>query len=486
VPQCPKSEKEANRVSARFFAYATFGLSLMAALAAHGVAAEAPAPQTPATAQPDTAGTQPVDEAAKATQASEEAFRRGDGVAAKVNDSPITNYDVRQRMQLFMATSGIKPSPEAQKEIRGQVLKQLETERLELLEAEKSKVTVSASEVDKAIADIMTDNHLSQEQLNKLLTGADVRMETLRAQLAAGIAWSKLVQDALGDRVHVSQLDVDDELARLKAGADKPHYVVSEIFQAVDTPEQDAKVKKDMEEIETQLQAGAPFNAVARQLSQNPTAAQGGDLGTVQDGQLPPELDKVLKTMHTGEISPPIRATGGYYILLLRELEMPAGYKPADEAAKPIGPNDKLSLVRILLPLPETPKPSKETIERAGEAAAVMRSQIQSCATAKDVVAKLPGAQLVPLPDMRIGDLNAEMQQAVLRTEPGGVTPPLMSAVGVELIVRCDKRIPKVFAIQIPSRDQVEQSIYEEQITTLARQYLRDLRRDADVETVEK
>ena len=343
-------------MSARFN-QATFGLTLIAALAASVAVSAAPAPQTPATAQPE-AGAKPVDEAAKAAQESEEALRHGDGVAAVVNDSPISNYDVRQRMQLFIATSGVKPSPEAQKEIRGQVLKQLETERLELLEAEKSKVTVSAAEVDKAINDIMTDNHLTQEQLNKLLSGADVRMATLRAQIAAQIAWSKLVQDALGDRVHVSQLDVDDELARLKQGASKPHYVVSEIFQAVDTPEQDAKVKKDMEDLKLQLDAGAPFAAVARQLSQNPTAAQGGDMGTVQEGQLPPELDKVLKTMHSGDKVGPIRATGGYYILYLRELQLPEGAKLPDEAAvQPSGPPGVLSFARILLPMP--PKPTQ-------------------------------------------------------------------------------------------------------------------------------
>jgi len=469
-------------VSARFY----FGLTLLAALAAPVAVPAAPAPATPATAAPDKSNGAKDEAAAATSETMEDARTRGDGVAAVVNDSPISNYDVRQRMQLFIATSGVKPSPEAQKEIRGQVLKQLETERLELLEAEKSKVTVTAAEVDKAINDIMTDNHLSQEQLNKLLGGAGVRMETLRAQIAAQIAWSKLVQDALGDRVHVSQLDVDDELARLKAGANKPHYLVSEIFQAVDTPEQDAKVKKDMENLKMQLDAGAPFGAVARQLSQNPTAAQGGDLGSVQEGQLPPELDKVLKTMHSGQVSEPIRATGGYYILYLRELQLPEGTKLPDQTPQVTYPAGTLPLVRILLPLPPMQKPNKELIERAGQAAAVMRSQIQSCESAKQVAAKLQGTSFMSLGNMRLADLNEEMQQAIEQAGPGGITPPLVSAAGVELLVRCDKAPPKIGFIHLPSRDQVEQQIYEEQITTLARQYLRDLRRDADVETVEK
>jgi peptidyl-prolyl cis-trans isomerase SurA len=35
----------------------------------------------------------------------------------------------------------------------------------------------------------------------------------------------------------------------------------------------------------------------------------------------------------------------------------------------------------------------------------------------------------------------------------------------------------------IPTKDQVEEQLYEAQMTILARRYLRDLRREADVET---
>lgn len=239
-----------------------------------------------------------------------------------------------------------------------------------------------------------------------------------------------------------------------------------------------------MEDLETQLQAGAPFNAVARQLSQNPTAAQGGDLGTVQDGQLPPELDKIVKTMHSGQISAPIRATGGYYILLLRELQMPVGTKTAEQTPQSTATPTSLPLVRILLPI--GPKPTKEIVQKAFQAAAVMRSQIESCAMAKDIAKRLQGAAFFELGEMRLADLSSEMQSAIIKAEAGGATEPLVSGAGVEIIVRCDKRIPKIGYFELPSRDRVENQIYEEQITTLARQYLRDLRRDADVETVEK
>src|SRR5215469_11438676 len=75
----------------------------------------------------------------------------GDGVAAIVNDSVISDYDLRQRMALFIATSGVRPSQESLNAIRDQVLKELETEQMQLMEARKANISVSTSEVDKTI-----------------------------------------------------------------------------------------------------------------------------------------------------------------------------------------------------------------------------------------------------------------------------------------------------------------------------------------------
>jgi len=83
----------------------------------------------------------------------------------------------------------------------------------------------------------------------------------------------------------------------------------------------------------------------------------------------------------------------------------------------------------------------------------------------------------------KLSDLSSQIQTAVSQTQPGEATPPFGSSAGIEIIVRCDKPVVVQRAIPIPTQDEVEQQLYEDQISTLARQYLRDLRRDADIET---
>src|SRR5581483_1068707 len=210
-------------------------------------------------------------------------------------------------------------------------------------------ITVSAADVDKAIERITTENKLTREQLADMLHKYGVEMSTLRTQIAVQIAWQKAVQDQFQDRVSVTPADVDAELARQMEGADKPHFLVSAIFLPVDNADLDAKVFKDAQDIYAQLQAGANFATVARQFSQNPTAASGGDMGWVHQGQLPSELDAALMKMQPGTVSPPIRSNGGYYILGLRQRQEGAGTKVPDPAtvAKPTGP---LTVDRVLLP----------------------------------------------------------------------------------------------------------------------------------------
>lgn len=471
------SINEARELTVRLSKTALLGALALAFALAQGVAGLSQTRE--ASAQPPAAAT-PTQQNAAELAAS--VVHHGDGVAAIVNDSVISDYDLRQRMALFIATSGVRPSADALNQIRDQVLNELETEQMQLLEAKKDNISVSSSEVDKAIDDICKSNHITPDQLKSVLAQGGVDISTLRTQISVQIAWSKLVQDQLGDRVRITPEDVNAELERIKQGANKPRYLVSEIFQAVDTPEQDAKIQKSMADLDSQIQLGAPFSSVARQFSQNPSAAQGGDLGWIQDGQVPAELLKQLQTMSVGDVSQPIRAAGGYYIVQLRDKQEPVGTKlPAVTQQQSSTPPGMLPLVRILIPI--GPKPPKDLADRALQAAGVARTHIRDCQSARGIVKQMHGVEFMDLGAMRVADLSSEMQAAIAKAGPGEPTEPFESAAGVELIVRCDKAVPKESVMVIPTKDQVEQQLYEQQMTVLARRFLRDLRREADVET---
>ncbi len=89
------------------------------------------------------------------------------------------------------------------------------------------------------------------------------------------------------------------------------------------------------------------------------------------------------------------------------------------------------------------------------------------------------------LGNMQLSNLTSQIRDEIAKTQPGQTTQAFTSAAGIELIVRCDKPAPKIQVFQMPTRDDVEQQLYEEQMAVYARRYLRDLRRVAQIETVE-
>ena len=406
-----------------------------------------------------------------------------DSIAATVNDESISDYEVRQRVALYLATSGINQqlTPAQKTRIRGQILEQLEAEKIQLQEAVKKKITVSPVEVDKRINGMMAENRFDIKQLRTTLAAAGASEEALRAQITASIAWQKAVQDEYGDRVNVTPEMVDAELARNAEGANKPHYHVMEIFLPVDNPEQDAKVRKDAEEVLNQLHQGAPFPMVARQFSQHPTAATGGDMGWVHEGQLAPELNAELGKMEPNSISQkPIRSVGGYYILGLRERQEPLGTKIAEAPTGPTGPAGTLPLARLLFPV--NPNGPKAEIEQIMTVATQISERYGDCDTLDKMHQKMNGTVFMKLGDTKLADLSPQIQKALAGTHPGEAATPFASEAGIELIARCDKKVVAQTAYVMPTRQQIEDQLFQNQISALARRYLRDLKRDANIQ----
>src|SRR5205085_8509535 len=249
-------------------------------------------------------------------------------------------HDIDQRTALFIATSGAHPSTDDLPQIRAQMLRALEEETLEMQEEAKHRMTPGTGEIQKAIQNIAADNKIAVDQLMATLAQAGVAAETFAKQIGVQLVWQKLVSARYGTDIFISDQQIDETVARLKSGADKPQFLVSEIYLAVDKPEDDGAVRDAGERILQQAKQGAPFATVAGQFSQSPSAASGGDIGWVLQGQLAEELDQALANLQPDQLAGPVRAEGGYYILLLRNRLEPAGSAAAQIAPAPVADPD--------------------------------------------------------------------------------------------------------------------------------------------------
>lgn len=403
------------------------------------------------------------------------------GVAATVNGAVISNYDLDQRVALFVATSGVRPSKDELPQIRAQVLRSLEDETLEVQEAAKHRITVANNDVQKALQNIATDNRITIDQLMNTIQPFGVTPATFAKQVSAQLLWQKLVSARYGADIRVSDQQIDETMARLRTGAEKPQFLVSEVYLAVDRPEDETAVRASAERILQQVKQGVSFQTMAGQFSQSPSATNGGDIGWVLEGQLPDELDHALLGLQPGQTAGPIRAEGGYYVLLLRDRREPAGTTVQTESAKPADPNAPVPLDRFLIPLPANADATLK--ERAMNLANDVRGRIRACPDLPEIAKQLQGTVFQPLGTMSPKDLEPSLQQALAGTGPGDSVKPFFSSAGVELIMRCDAVAAKPGVFQMPTREQVQQQLATQQMSGFARSYLAELRRNAAIAT---
>jgi peptidyl-prolyl cis-trans isomerase SurA len=416
--------------------------------------------------------------------------------AAVVNDIIISTYDLDQRIKLVMVTSGAQ-GPDAAKRLRPQVLRQLIDELLQLQEAQEAKVKITTEELEKNFKRVAEQNNTSTDSINKMLDQNGIARATLQNQLKADLAWQKLIQGRLAARVTVSEDEVERAYLQAVAASSQTQYQVAEIFIAVDVPEAEEQGRQNIQSILGHLRSGASFSAIARQFSQSSSATNGGDIGWVGEGDVPPPVAEALKKMSPGSVSEPIRAAGGYYVIGLREKRLPKDSKVAlpdgGAASKPQAAQKmkgSLTLARIGIPLSEGASKAKQ--EQAKSLSVELYRSINGCSNAGQI-ARSRGATFDMLGSMSVKDMAPQFVKILEQTPNGRATPPLRGAQGVELFVICSGGMIPAAGMQSAggptttkskdvTKEDIENKLYSQELSMLARRYLRDLRRDATIE----
>ena len=418
--------------------------------------------------------------------------------AAVVNGVVISNFDLDQRVRMILSTSGGAATEAARQRLREQVLRTLIDEILQLNAAREAGLQVTPQEVEESLQKIADQNGTTPEKILASLEAAGIypgtarRPGTLQTQIRAEIAWSKLLEERIASRVNISEEAVDQEMRRIEAGATKPQFLASEIFISVDSPADDARARRNITQIHQQIMSGTPFPALAQQFSESATATRGGDMGWVQDGDLPPEVWRTLEQMRPLTISPPVRTANGYYLIALRDKMRPAG-SAVEKAPAPPGrpagvPAGSVKLKRVVLGLPGRMSAAEQ--ESFMRAAAGLRDSIKGCQGLDDFARQLQGVVVLDLPILPVKDLAPEIQQVIQGLNPSDVSQPFFSREGeqnlMNLLVVCGDR-PRVDFVatrvfEMPTREQVSNRMFSQSLSVAARRYMRDLRRDAAIE----
>jgi peptidyl-prolyl cis-trans isomerase SurA len=388
-------------------------------------------------------------------------------IAAVVNDDVISVGDLTARMRLVFASSSIQDTPENRKRVARQVMRILIDEKLEVQEAKRLNLKVGDDEVNTALTNIASQNNLTKEGLEAKLEAGGIPRSTLVDQVTATLAWGKVVRQNLNRVTPISDEEIDAAIARQRETEGQPRARVAEIFLAVNNPQQDDEVHRFADQLYEQLRGGGRFSALAQQFSQSATAAVGGDIGWVSPSQMATEIGSAVQKLNPGEMSPPIRAAGGYYIVLV--VDKQTGGQAEDDT--------RVSLVQIMFPLAANASPAER--QKATEQASAIGKQAKSCGEMTRLGHEQAPQTSGELGKVRVGDLPVELRKTVLGLQVAEASPPVPLRGGIGVLMVCERQNA---ANAIPTREEMADTLARERFESLAQRYLRDLRRAAFVD----
>ena len=386
-------------------------------------------------------------------------------IIASVNDDAITDLDVDGRIRLIAASANAPVNAEAQQRYGRIALRELIDDRLKAQEAKRLGIAAGDKEVGAAIQSIERNNKMEPGGLMKELTQKSVPVGALIDQVKASILWRKVLRRRVLPQVRVATNEVDDALNRIREAGGGFVARVAEIVLPAGTPEDRREANARAAEIRSQLASGAKFPELARRYSRSPTAAVGGDMGEVQSGQLPPELDEALAALKPGQISEPIYADGAIHILLLVGRQ---GVEAGDSR------DAVITLARLFLPVGN--EGNAEAL--AGQAKAVV-SGLDSCDAFEAAARRIGPPQPPRIVDARIGDMPEEIRDTINDLKAGEQSDVIELSSGIAIFMLCRRAES---GNSLPTASRIAEALQRQRAERRADRYLRDLRRLAFID----
>jgi peptidyl-prolyl cis-trans isomerase D len=98
-------------------------------------------------------------------------------------------------------------------------------------------------------------------------------------------------------------------------------HILAKVDQnAIDPEDAKAKAKKRIEEAQDRLKKGEDFADVARDMSDDPTSARGGELGCVQKGKMVKPFEDAAFALEPGKVSAPVESEFGYHLIKVDQI----------------------------------------------------------------------------------------------------------------------------------------------------------------------
>lgn len=258
-------------------------------------------------------------------------------VLARVNGVPVTKTDFDRLIRNIELGNGPIPA-ERRDEVMRRALDQLVTYTVLTQEAKARNVTVTDAELEARIKQ-MQSQFPTEPEFIKALEARNTTLDRLRADARIDMVIGKMMEAEVAagpppTDVEVREFyDKNPDNFKQNEAARASHILVMVDDKA--DPATKQKARATIDDVLKRARAGEDFSKLAREFSQDGSAAQGGDLGFFVRGQMVPAFDKAAFALKPGEISDVVTTQFGHHIIRMAE-QRPASTVPFEQASTKI------------------------------------------------------------------------------------------------------------------------------------------------------
>jgi peptidyl-prolyl cis-trans isomerase SurA len=403
------------------------------------------------------------------------AAQSGDYIVAVVNQEVVTASELQQRLARIRddATRNRSTLPPAAA-LRKQVLDALIDERVMVTAARDTGTRIDDAELDRAVANVATQNQLTLPQLRERLRQEGILYAKFRDNIRDQLIVERVREREVMSLIKISDVEIDNMIEKRRAaGASSAQVDIAQILIAVPDNASEAVVAERRARAEAamrRVRGGEDFTAVAREVSEDANHAQGGDIGMRPVDRLPDLFVAAVQSLKPGEIAPELTRSGaGFHVLKLVARQDGGAITVEQSRARHIllRPSPELSpeaAARRLVQFKRDILSGAKTFEQLARA----NSEDASAPQGGDLGWQAPGA-FVP-----------EFEEAMTALPVGGISDPVTTRFGLHLIQVVDRRQTTLDPKQL--REQARSILREQKFEAAFSEWLRDLRGRAYIE----
>jgi len=250
-----------------------------------------------------------------------------DKVIVVVNDEVITQREFdrafRPISDSYKANFEGEELEKRLKEVKQAFMEQLINTKIAISEAKKKNIEIDEAGLEERITRIKGmygSEEIFLQALNEKGTNLTEFTKDIRDQMMA----QKLVESEIASKIVITPSEISDLYTKNKEQLISPQRVkIKGIMVRKDEEAPAQNSRKKIEDVQANLIKGADFSETAKQFSEGPYAAEGGEMGYVVRGQLLEEMDEIIFSAKKNDVTDIIETRIGYHIFIIEDVEEP-------------------------------------------------------------------------------------------------------------------------------------------------------------------